>query len=290
MEKMKTLLWICVAVVACVACGRQKTGTSVAPPPPPVASVADTVVEEGDSDTRFFSPVEENFFSGEDGIFEEFLYEFAGDTLLQMHRIHFPLPYINNKGEEHLLSEQDWPSSRLLCLTDIYHTLFEHDAEMDAERDTSMAKVDLECVDMQTGMVRTFRFEKQKGYWQLCKIVEQELASYRHREFYAFYHRFVTDSLYQSRHVNDPMTFVTVDPEDDFNIIEANIDMEQWFAFHPLSPEQLMINVDYGVKSTLRPKRKILTCKSLGGNFNTTSYFRRIDGEWMLTRFEDMSN
>ena len=288
---MKALLWICVVAVACVACGRQKAEAPVVSPPSPVVvSVVDTAVEEGDSDTLFFSPVEENFFSGEDGIFEEFLYEFAADTLLQMHRIHFPLPYINNMGKEHLLSEQDWPSSNLLCLTDIYHTLFEHDAEMDAERDTAMAKVDLECVDMQTGTVRTFRFEKRQGCWQLCRIVEQELASYRHREFYAFYHRFVTDSLYQSRHVNDPMTFVTVDPEDDFNIIEANIDMEQWFAFHPLSPEQLMVNVDYGVKPTRRPNRKILTCKSLGGNFNTTSYFRRIDGEWMLTRFEDMSN
>lgn len=288
---MKALLWICVVAVACVACGRQKAEAPVASPPSPVVvSVVDTAVEEGDSDTLLFYPVEENFFSGEDGIFEEFLYEFAADTLLQMHRIHFPLPYINNMGKEHLLSEQEWPSSNLLCLTDIYHTLFEHDAEMDAERDTAMAKVDLECVDMQTGTVRTFRFEKQQGCWQLCRIVEQELASYRHREFYAFYHRFVTDSLYQSRHVNDPMTFVTVDPEDDFNIIEANIDMEQWFAFHPLSPEQLMVNVDYGVKPTRRPNRKILTCKSLGGNFNTTSYFRRIDGEWMLTRFEDMSN
>ena len=287
---MKTLLWICVVAVACVACERQKAEAPVASPPPPVVSVVDTVMGEGDSDTLFFSPVEENFFSGADGIFEEFLYEFAADTLLQMHRIHFPLPYINNKGKELLLGEQDWSSSNLLCLTDIYHTLFEHDAEMDAERDTAMAKVDLECVDMQTGIVRTFRFEKQEGCWYLLRVWESGVKSYKHRDFYAFYHRFVTDSLYQSRHVNDPMTFVTVDPEDDFNIIEANIDMEQWFAFHPLSPEQLMINVDYGVKATHRPNRKILTCKSLGGNFNTTSYFRRIDGEWMLTRFEDMSN
>ena len=286
---MKSLLWIGIMAVACVACGRQKAETPIAPPPP-VASVVDTMGGEGDSDTLFFSPVEENFFSGEDGIFEEFLYEFAADTMLQMHRIHFPLPYIIAKGKEHLLSEQDWSASKLLCLTDIYHTLFEHDAEMEAERDTAIAKVDMDCVDMQTGMVRTFRFEKQGGCWYLCNIVEQRSDSYKHREFYTFYHRFVTDSLYQSRHVNDPMTFVTVDPEDEFNIIEANIDMEQWFAFHPLSPEQVMINVDYGVKPSRRPKRKILTCKSLGGNFNTTSYFRRIDGEWMLTRFEDMSN
>jgi len=55
-------------------------------------------------------------------------------------------------------------------------------------------------------------------------------------------------------------------------------------------PEHLLVNVDYGVKPSRRPQRKILTCKSLGGNFNHTSYFRKIKGEWVLTRFEDMSN
>ena len=86
-----------------------------------------------------FFPVEENFFSGEDGIFEEFLYEFSADTAMQMHRIHFPLPYLC-KGEEIQLEKQEWDASRLLGLTDIYYTLFERDAEMDAERDTAMRK------------------------------------------------------------------------------------------------------------------------------------------------------
>lgn len=288
MKKTKILWGVCVAVsLFCIACVRQKTEAPVSLVPPAMP-VVDTLAE-GDSDTLFFPPVEENFFSGEDGIFEEFIYEFCVDTMMQKHRIQFPLSYVC-KGKETLVDVQEWTSSGLLGFTDIYHTLFEHDAEMEVERDTAMRKANLECVDMQAGMVRTFFFEKLDGCWRLLRVQEAEVASYRHRDFFTFYHRFVTDSIYQSLHVNDPMTFVTIDPEDDFNILEANIDMEQWFAFHPILPEHLLVNVDYGVKPSRRPKRKILTCKSLGGNFNTTSYFRRIDGEWMLTRFEDMSN
>lgn len=284
---MKILCWVCIVAIACGACGRQKAEKPL--PPAPLDIYVPDTSDRGDSDTLFFSSVEENFFSGEDGIFEEFLYEFSADTAMQMHRIHFPLPYLC-KGEEIQLGKQEWDTSRLLGLTDIYYTLFERDAEMDAERDTAMRKANLECVDMKTRTVRTFFFEKLDGCWKLLRVNERELASYKHREFFSFYHRFVTDSVFQSLHVNDPMTFVTLDPEDDFNILEANIDMEQWFAFRPVLPEHLLVNVDYGVKPSRRPQRKILTCKSLGGNFNHTSYFRKIKDEWVLTRFEDMSN
>lgn len=284
---MKILCWVCIVAIACGACGRQKAEKPL--PPAPLDIYVPDTSDRGDSDIHFFSSVEENFFSGEDGIFEEFLYEFSADTAMQMHRIHFPLPYLC-KGEEIQLEKQEWDASRLLGLTDIYYTLFERDAEMDAERDTAMRKANLECVDMQTRTVRTFFFEKLDGCWKLLRVNERELASYKHREFFSFYHRFVTDSVFQSLHVNDPMTFVTLDPEDDFNILEANIDMEQWFAFRPVLPEHLLVNVDYGVKPSHRPQRKILTCKSLGGNFNHTSYFRKIKDEWVLTRFEDMSN
>ena len=288
----KGLLGFCIAMCLFVACGKRQ-GESQPTLSTPVLVTSDKVyldtLEEGDLEELFFSPVEENFFSGRDGIFEEFLYEFCADSAMQMHRIHFPLPYLHS-GEETMLSEEDWTTLGLLNLTDIYHTLFEHDAEMDIERDTSVRKANLECVDMKSKVVRVFSFEKQGEWWMLHRINELMFNEYRHRDFYSFYYRFITDSLYQSVHVNDPMTFVTVDPEDDFNILEANIDMEQWFAFNPLLPEHLLMNVEYGVKPSRRPTRKILTCKSLGGNFNTTSYFRRIGGEWVLTRFEDMSN
>lgn len=256
---------------------------------PPVVSPVDTVVIEEYSDSLFFFPVGEKYFSGEDGIFEEFLYEFSSDTAMQRHRTRFPLPCVRG-GEEVALAEADYRAMEPFGRMDVCLTLFEHDTEMEAERDTAMKKANVECLDMTAQSVRTFCFEKQEGRWHLLRIGEQKLSAYRHREFFSFYHRFVTDSLFQSCHVNDPMTFVTVDPEDDFNILEANIDMEQWFAFRPMLPEGVLVNIDYGVKPSRRPVRKILTCRSLGGNFNHTSYFRKIKGEWMLTRFEDMSN
>lgn len=290
----KELFVLCMAMCLCVACGKRQVELQ----PSLSASVTDTIQEVcldtldmEDSDELFSSPVEENFFAGEDGFFEEFLYEFCLDSLMQKHRIQFPLPYLcNNTDKERMLSEDEWFSSNLFVYSDVYHTLFERDAEMNVESDSTLKKVNLECIDLVDCHVRVFCFEKVEKHWCLQRVREHDFTSYKHREFFTFYHRFVTDSLYQSSHVNDPMTFVTLDPEDEFTTIEANIDMEQWFAFRPMLPERLMVNVDYGVKSSRRPSRKILTCKSLEGNFSHTSYFRKIKGEWMLTRFEEMNN
>ena len=285
---MKNLLICCILFALFTGCNRRQQTLVVSESDSVAVTIVDTLAEDTLAEL-FISPVEEKVFSGRDGLFEEFLYEFFVDSVMQMHRIRFPLSY-SCKGKELLLDEKKWSSSELFALTDIYHTLVERDAEMEIERDTAVTKANLDCLDMQSGVVRTFCFEKQEGHWYLLHVIEQEVNSYKHRDFYRFYYRFVNDSLYQSLHVNDPMTFVTVDPEDEFSILEANIDMEQWFAFQPMLPEHLLVNIDYGVKPSRRPKRKILTCKSMGENFSTTSYFRLIDGEWMLTRFEDVSN
>ncbi|MBR4845076.1 MAG: DUF4348 domain-containing protein, partial [Bacteroidaceae bacterium] len=99
----------CIAICLCVACGKRQSDS----PHLLVESVEDELAEvlldtldEEDSDELFFSSVEENYFSGADGFFEEFLYEFCADSALQIHRIHFPLPYLHS-GEETMLSEED---------------------------------------------------------------------------------------------------------------------------------------------------------------------------------------
>ena len=288
----KGLFVLYITMCFCLSCGKRQAESSLA-----LSKSVSTTLEEHcldtlndvDSSELFFSPVEEKVFYGEDGIFEEFLYDFLVDTLLQKERIRFPLAYMN-MGHESLLEENACGFLSMLYSIDVYHTLVERDAEMEAELDTAMKHVKMECLDMDNLNVLSFNFDKKDGRWFLTSVHEQEISSYKYKDFYSFYLHFVTDSLYQSTHVNDPMTFVTIDPEDEFSIIEANIDMEQWFAFRPALPEHLLVNVDYGVKPSRRPKKQILTCKSLGGNFSYTSYFRKINGEWMLTRFEDMSN
>ena len=49
--------------------------------------------------------------------------------------------------------------------------------------------------------------------------------------FVDFYTRFVTDSLYQSEHIANPLQFVTIDPDDEFAILETTLDVNQWYAF-----------------------------------------------------------
>ena len=62
MEMMKILCWVCIVAIACGACGRQKAEKPL--PPAPLDIYVPDTSDRGDSDTLFFSSVEENFFSG----------------------------------------------------------------------------------------------------------------------------------------------------------------------------------------------------------------------------------
>ena len=59
---MKILCWVCIVAIACGACGRQKAEKPL--PPAPLDIYVPDTSDRGDSDTLFFSSVEENFFSG----------------------------------------------------------------------------------------------------------------------------------------------------------------------------------------------------------------------------------
>ena len=67
--------------------------------------------------------------------------------------------------------------------------------------------------------------------------------------FVDFYTRFVTDSLYQSEHIVNPLQFVTIDPDDEFAILETTLDVNQWYAFRPSLPADKLSNINYGQKN-----------------------------------------
>lgn len=61
-----------------------------------------------------------------------------------------------------------------------------------------------------------YYFERKEGMWMLEAINLRHIEEGEGENFVDFYTRFVTDSVYQSKHITTPLQFVTIDPDDEF--------------------------------------------------------------------------
>ena len=118
----------------------------------------------------------------------------------------------------------------------------------------------------------------------------QNIVNINFDNFYEFYERFANDSLFQAERVADPLPFVAPDPDDEFQILETTIQKSQWFTFQPQLPTEFLTNVNYGQRLDKNSRTRIIELRGFGNGFSNTLYFRCRNGEWKLTKFEDLSN
>ena len=163
---------------------------------------------------------------------------------------------------------------------------------MELEKDTVSTSVKIEWIYLATDRIKRYYFERIKGKWTLEAIDDAAVPEKEteYEDFYDFYERFANDSLFQAERVADPLPFVAPDPDDDFQILETTIQKEQWFTFQPKLPNEHLTNVNYGQRLNRNSRTRIIEMRGFGNGFSNTLYFRCRNGEWRLTRFEDLSN
>ena len=241
---------------------------------------------QADSATAYVA-VETESWEADDS-FDDFIYNFAIDQELQCKRIKFPIPCLTGKEtkqieESHWLREETFPSGNY------YTLLFDKEKDMDMANDTSLHSVYVEWISMKEQRMKRFHFKRTKGMWMMDTISVASTARNGSDGFIRFFHHFASDSLFQARHVADPLAFVTLDPDDDFSILETTIDRGQWFSFKPELPTEYLANINYGQPASKYSRTKILALKGLGNGFSNVLYFRHRKGEWELYKFEDTS-
>lgn len=170
-----------------------------------------------------------------------------------------------------------------------YTLLFDHEEELDLVGDTALASVQVEWIFLKDRMVRKYYFERIKGAWMLEAINQRQIEQGKSEDFVTFYSRFVTDSIYQSRHIREPLMYVTIDPDDEFSILETTLDLNQWYAFRPVLPTDKLSNINYGQKNSDGSNTKVLKVNGIGNGYTNVFYFRRQKGVWELYKYEDTS-
>ncbi|MDL2304535.1 DUF4348 domain-containing protein, partial [Bacteroides sp. OttesenSCG-928-D19] len=150
--------------------------------------------------------------------------------------------------------------------------------------------IQLEWVYMETLKAVRYYFERINGRWMLEAVNQHTVNDEKKDRFIDFFVHFSTDSVFQLRHISDPLQFVTTDPDDDFAILESVLDPNQWLAFKPELSQEKLSNISYGQKNEDTSPTKIVQVKGIGNGFLNTLFFRKKHGKWILYKFEDTSN
>lgn len=281
---MKKLIAGVILLAILASCGNKKAKTD------PFASITqevDSMRHTADSIPQEILP-EDPKPTQADESFDDFIYNFASDDALQRQRVKFPLPYYNG-DEKSNIEEHYWKHDDLFTKQHYYTLLFDREEDMDLVGDTSLTSVQVEWIFVKTRMMKKYYFERIKGAWILEAINMRPIERSEKEDFVDFFSHFATDSLFQSQRVQEPLSFVTADPDDDFSVLETTLDLNQWFAFRPVLPTERLSNINYGQRNDDNSSTKILALKGIGNGFSNILYFRRKGGEWKLFKFEDVS-
>lgn len=281
---MKKVIAGVVLLIFLGSCGNKKANIN------PFASITnevDSIRYKADSVHHEKVPEEPKPIEADES-FDDFIYNFASDDALQRQRVKFPLPYYNG-DEKSKIEKRYWKHDDLFTKQNYYTLLFDREEDMDLVGDTSLASVQMEWIFVKTRMVKKYYFERVKGAWMLEGINLRSIERKESEDFVDFFARFASDSLFQSNRVQDPLLFVTTDPDDDFSILETTLDLNQWLAFKPTLPTDRLSNINYGQQNADHSATKILALKGIGNGFSNILYFQRKDGEWKLYKFEDTS-
>ena len=284
MKKLVIAICLLGGMLSCVGGKKNADTQEDALPVDTMAFMADTLeVEEVEEEPIVPASADESF--------ADFLYNFALDERLQLRRILFPLPYYTDSRKDSILKE-DWKHDPLFSQQEFYTMLYDHLDDAELEKDTASTSVRIEWIDLKGRKLKRYYFERLYGWWKLEAIDDATMPKEENgqEDFYEFYERFANDSLFQAERVVDPLPFVAPDPDDDFNILETTIQKEQWFAFQPKLPGEFLTNVNYGQRLDGNSRTRVIELRGFGNGFSNTLYFRCRNGEWKLTRFEDLSN
>lgn len=266
------------------SCGNKKANVS---PFDTITGMVDSANHVTDTLSQAVAEEEETL-GGADELFDDFIFNYASDDALQRRRTVFPLPYHNGDTVSRI-DKKFWKHDHLFARQNYYTMLFDKEGDMEMVGDTALTSVQVEWIFLKTRMVKKYNFQRNKGRWMLQSIDLRHIDKGENEDFIDFYVKFATDSLYQSRHITNPLQFITIDPDDEFSILETTLDVNQWYAFRPVMPAEQLSNIDYGQKNDDHSNTKILKVNGIGNGFSNIFYFRKRGGEWEMYKYEDTS-
>ncbi len=275
-----------IAVVALVLLMLSCKGNRTASPVEvPADSVASEVADTEDVDTLEQLIADTPMPQAADELFDDFLFNFVANKRLQMERVLFPLTTTRN-GDTTQMARDDWRMERFFMRQGYYTLLFGSRSEMAQMNDTSLTEATVEKIYFNTGAVIQYKFRRLRGAWMLTQVDTQPIQANANASFLQFYHRFVTDSLFQGESLEAEVQFEGPDPDDDFAKMEGILTPDTWPAFAPELPDKMIYNIVYGPRKP-RTDRIIFMLRGIANGLETELTFRRHGDQWRLAMMKE---
>lgn len=247
----------------------------------PADSVADTAVVT-ETDTLELLITETPMPRAADAMFDDFIFNFVANKKLQKERIIFPLRKTEN-GKTELTEKDQWEMEHFFMKQGYYTLFFDNDKEMELMKDTAVSEATVEKIQLKKNRVMDYLFQRIKGAWMLKEIRVTTLEQNPNASFLAFYQRFVSDSVFQIKSLNETVQFAGPDPDDDFNMMEGVITPESWGAFAPTLPTKVLYNIVYG-KPIAEGNEKIFLLRGVANGLEMELRFKKVGGKWLLMK------
>lgn len=275
---MRKLLYVafvavCLAI-AVAACSDKK------PVEQPVPE-GDSIVDSVEVDTMEELIEEEQIPVAADELFDDFIFNFAGNRKQQLARIAFPLPVVSGETTS-TIERKDWKVDHFFMPQGYYTLILDNHKQLDLPKDTSVNHVVLEKINLSDGLVKQYNFDRQNGTWMLTSLRNVDLDTHSNASFLRFYQRFATDSVFQTESLNEVMSFIGPNPDDDFEELAGDITPEQWPAFCPGElPSGQIYNIIYGTPSGTK-NQKVFLLRGISNGQEMEMTFRKVGDHWKL--------
>lgn len=257
--------------------------------PVDTASVADTVAGEDIITDTVPEDAMDSLISSTpmpkaaDELFDDFLFNFTANKKLQYERVKFPLKVMEGDSES-TIEKKDWVIEKFFMKQEFYTLILDEESQLALSKDTTVDHVIIEKIYLKEKSVEQHVFERENGLWMLTGINRNTMYQNPNKSFLNFYEKFASDSLFQIESMNDPVSTILPDPEDDFTMIEGDFHPEQWPEFCPMElPADFIYNVIYGQKYT-QTNQKLFVIRGISNGLEVEMTFKNKNGNWKLTK------
>lgn len=220
-----------------------------------------------------------------DELFDDFIFNFAGNRKLQKERTVFPLKVYRNGKLTREISKNKWKMERFFMRQQYYTLIFDNKKQMNLVKDTSVSHVVIEKIFFRKKIVQQFLFNRIDGKFMMTSLNYKPLYTNENADFLKFYDHFSRDSAFQVASMADEVEFTAPDPNNDFANINGIMMPQQWPDFKPaLIPRDKIYNIIYGQKYT-ESRRKLFVIRGISNSLEIEMMFRKKGKRWTLVKF-----
>ena len=218
-----------------------------------------------------------------DELFDDFIFNFAANKKLQLSRIDFPLA-TDNFGKTATMQQRQWRMERFFMRQGFYTLIAGSQKDLDGSKDTKTEHVIIEKIFLDKNFIQQYVFNRVDGLWKMQQVNKQTLRQNVNGDFYSFYSKFSTDSLFRQQSLAESVDFSGPDPEDDFSRMEGSIMPEQWEMFGPELPKGMIYNIIYGEDRKISGNQRLFVVRGIANGMETQLTFKKSKDGYQLTK------